>query len=62
MRMLATGQNCLPEGGIGAVAEQLGGRLAADSLFLGERWQGPGHLSHPWARLHQSLEPDLVTI
>jgi hypothetical protein len=35
MRMLATGQNCLPAGGIGAVAEQLAARLKAGSLVLG---------------------------
>ena len=36
MRMLATGSNCLPARGIGAVAEQLAGRLAPGSLVLGE--------------------------
>jgi hypothetical protein len=35
MRMLATGQNCLPAAGIGAVATQLAGRLAPGSLVTG---------------------------
>jgi hypothetical protein len=35
MRMLATGQNCLPAGGIGAIAEQLASRLPADTIFTG---------------------------
>jgi len=34
MRMLATGQNCLPSAGIGAVSDQLAGRLSADSIML----------------------------
>lgn len=33
MRMLATGSNCLPAGGIGALSEQLASRLPADSIF-----------------------------
>ncbi|GBF94145.1 hypothetical protein Rsub_07132 [Raphidocelis subcapitata] len=37
MRMLATGQNCLPEGGIGAVSEQLAAKLAPGSLHLNAR-------------------------
>lgn len=37
MRMLATGQNCLPAGGIGAMSEQLAARLAPGSLFLGAK-------------------------
>jgi hypothetical protein len=36
MRMLATGSNCLPAGGIGALSEQLASRLPADSIFTGE--------------------------
>ncbi len=32
MRMLATGSNCLPVAGIGAVATQLAGRLPADAV------------------------------
>jgi phytoene dehydrogenase-like protein len=32
MRMLATGQNCLPAAGIGAVADQLASQIPADSL------------------------------
>ncbi|KAL4854581.1 4-substituted benzoates-glutamate ligase [Chlorella vulgaris] len=35
MRMLATGQNCLPADGIGAVADQLAARLPAASIRLG---------------------------
>lgn len=34
MRMLATGENCLPAGGIGAVADQLAARLPADAVRL----------------------------
>ncbi|KAG7674434.1 hypothetical protein KSW81_000089 [Nannochloris sp. 'desiccata'] len=34
MRMLATGQNCLPAAGIGAVADQLVSQIPADSLRL----------------------------
>jgi phytoene dehydrogenase-like protein len=37
MRMLAVGSNCLPAGGIGAVSEQLAGRLPADAVLLGAR-------------------------
>lgn len=37
MRMLATGSNCLPAGGIGAVAAQLAGRLPAGSVRLNAR-------------------------
>lgn len=33
MRMLATGSNCLPAGGIGALAEQLASRLPPDSIY-----------------------------
>lgn len=36
MRMLATGSNCLPAGGIGALAEQLASRLPADSIYTGQ--------------------------
>lgn len=36
MRMLATGSNCLPAGGIGALSQQLASRLPADSIFTGE--------------------------
>lgn len=35
MRMLATGSNCLPAQGIGAITEQLASRLPADSIRLG---------------------------
>lgn len=35
MRMLATGSNCLPAGGIGALSEQLASRLPADSIYTG---------------------------
>jgi hypothetical protein len=35
MRMLATGQNCLPAAGIGAMAQQLAARLPADSIHTG---------------------------
>lgn len=35
MRMLATGSNCLPAGGIGALAEQLASRLPADTIYTG---------------------------
>lgn len=38
MRMLATGSNCLPAGGIGAMAQQLAARLAPGTLFLGAPW------------------------
>lgn len=34
MRMLATGQNCLPAGGIGAVADQLASRLPSSAIQL----------------------------
>jgi len=34
MRMLATGSNCLPAQGIGAITEQLASRLPADSIRL----------------------------
>jgi hypothetical protein len=37
MRMLATGSNCLPAGGIGAIAEQLASRIPADSIYTGDR-------------------------
>jgi hypothetical protein len=37
MRMLATGQNCLPAGGIGAIAEQLASRIPADTIYTGDR-------------------------
>ncbi len=36
MRMLATGSNCLPAAGIGAVADQLAARLPSDSIRTGE--------------------------
>lgn len=36
MRMLATGSNCLPAQGIGAITEQLASRLPPDSIRLGE--------------------------
>jgi hypothetical protein len=36
MRMLATGSNCLPAGGIGAIAEQLASRIPADSIYTGD--------------------------
>lgn len=35
MRTLATGSNCLPAKGIGAVAEQLASRLSPDTIMLG---------------------------
>eukprot|EP00951_Prasinocladus_malaysianus_P008521 scaffold61933_cov46-Prasinocladus_malaysianus.AAC.1 len=35
MRMLATGSNCLPAGGIGAVAKQLGDSVPAESIMTG---------------------------
>lgn len=35
MRMLATGSNCLPADGIGAIAQQLAGQLPADSIYTG---------------------------
>lgn len=41
MRMLATGQNCLPSRGIGAVAEQLRRKLPANAVRLGARAAGP---------------------
>jgi phytoene dehydrogenase-like protein len=34
MRMLATGQNCLPSSGIGAVSDQLASRLPEDGIVL----------------------------
>lgn len=34
LRTLALGSNCLPEKGIGAVADQLAARLPADSIHL----------------------------
>lgn len=37
MRMLASGDNCLPTEGIGALAAQLEGRLPAGSVILGAR-------------------------
>eukprot|EP00877_Chromochloris_zofingiensis_P002485 jgi/Chrzof1/12237/Cz06g26180.t1 len=37
MRMLATGDNCLPAQGIGALAQQLGGQLQQDSILLGTK-------------------------
>ncbi|EFJ49392.1 hypothetical protein VOLCADRAFT_80651 [Volvox carteri f. nagariensis] len=37
MRMLATGSNCLPAGGIGAVAEQLAGKLPQGAITLNAR-------------------------
>lgn len=36
MRMLATGSNCLPAAGIGAVADQLAAKLPADAVNLSE--------------------------
>ena len=36
MRMLATGANCLPAAGIGAISEQLASRLPSDAVRLGE--------------------------
>ncbi|KAF6255152.1 hypothetical protein COO60DRAFT_1272702 [Scenedesmus sp. NREL 46B-D3] len=39
MRMLATGQNCLPAAGIGAMAQQLAARLPADSIYTSARVQ-----------------------
>lgn len=35
MRMLATGQNCLPAAGIGAMADQLAAKLPADIVYTG---------------------------
>ena len=37
MRMLATGTNCLPAAGIGAVADQLAARLPSGSVCTGIR-------------------------
>ncbi|QDZ24710.1 amine oxidase [Chloropicon primus] len=37
MKMLATGSNCLPEGGIGEVSRQLAGRLGEGRVHLGRR-------------------------
>ena len=37
MRSLATGQNCLPSRGIGAVSEQLASRLPSSSILLNSR-------------------------
>jgi hypothetical protein len=37
MRMLATGSNCLPAAGIGAVSEQLASRLPPDVVRLNAR-------------------------
>jgi hypothetical protein len=37
MRTLATGSNCLPAGGIGAVAQQLANHLPAESIVLQQR-------------------------
>lgn len=37
MRMLATGSNCLPAGGIGAIADQMASRLPQDTIRLGEQ-------------------------
>ena len=37
MRMLATGQNCLPSQGIGAVSEQLADRIPSESIKLNTR-------------------------
>ncbi|GLC46739.1 hypothetical protein PLESTB_001358300 [Pleodorina starrii] len=37
MRMLATGSNCLPAGGIGAVAEQMAAKLPPGAVTLGAR-------------------------
>jgi len=37
MRMLATGSNCLPAAGIGAVADQLAAGLPAGSIFTGAK-------------------------
>ena len=36
MRMLATGQNCLPAQGIGAVSQQLAQQLPSSSIHTGE--------------------------
>ena len=36
MRMLATGQNCLPAQGIGAVSQQLAQQLPSSSIHMGE--------------------------
>ena len=41
MRCLATGANCLPAAGIGAVAEQLHARLPAGTVQLGEQARPP---------------------
>lgn len=51
MRMLATGSNCLPAGGIGALAEQLASRLPADSIYTGTpaatlSWRAWCHSQH----------------
>jgi hypothetical protein len=35
MRMLATGSNCLPAGGIGALSQQLASSLPPDSIYTG---------------------------
>jgi len=35
MRMLATGTNCLPAGGIGSVTDQLAARLPENSILTG---------------------------
>jgi len=55
MRCLATGANCLPAAGIGAVAEQLAARLPAGAVRLGTRAAGacPIRLPprpRPWPR------------
>lgn len=43
MRMLATGQNCLPAAGIGAMAEQLAAKLPTDYVYTGTQLAPSSH-------------------
>ena len=51
MRMLATGANCLPAAGIGAISEQLASRLPVGAVRLGELFR-----FHPHVVLSSPLE------
>ena len=46
MRCLATGQNCLPSRGIGAVGEQLAGQLPPEAIHTGAVFT----VTHVWRK------------
>ena len=48
MRCLATGENCLPAGGIGAVAQQLAAQIPCDSIHTGAAFSAWSSCTSQW--------------